>query len=308
MTKFKVGDIVIANESARGVYSVTRPGWIGKVVEIDGKSIKVRKRDESKDGFWVDPRCFDKYSERAAKFKVGDIVIGNHQANRYGITVEGWKGYVVKIDRSHEPECIYVNNTEDSNECQDWVNPDCFDLFSAKLDPDTDTTPVETSEPVDMTTMTRAEIYSALFGCSHTTCPTGSCENCPSKSDCGNVKKWWNSPIPANVFASFSPKRAVPERNAEHTTTKKKGLAGLCEEYNYSDSAGLKFIADNNLCTTDAQKATLEVLLLLNELIYVYNSETHRETEYRARYTALLRELGLRVDREGVASVRGETK
>lgn len=33
VTKFKVGDIVIGNEKAN-CYSITRPGWIGKVVRL----------------------------------------------------------------------------------------------------------------------------------------------------------------------------------------------------------------------------------------------------------------------------------
>lgn len=36
------------------------------------------------------------------KFKVGDVVIGNHDANRYRITKEGWVGTVVSVSRTKD--------------------------------------------------------------------------------------------------------------------------------------------------------------------------------------------------------------
>lgn len=62
---FKVGDMVIANERAKGVYSVTKPGWVGTVVEVyktrDYKRmIKVRGERGS---FNVYAMCFDLYKD-----------------------------------------------------------------------------------------------------------------------------------------------------------------------------------------------------------------------------------------------------
>ena len=39
----------------------------------------------------------EKSAPAKSKFKVGEIVVGNHKANRYGITTEGWIGEVTRI-------------------------------------------------------------------------------------------------------------------------------------------------------------------------------------------------------------------
>ena len=64
------------------------------------------------------------------RFRVGDIVIGNAQANaRYSITTKGWKGVVIKIldmidsaGNVIEVRSINTNNTYE-------VACNCFDLY-----------------------------------------------------------------------------------------------------------------------------------------------------------------------------------
>jgi hypothetical protein len=72
LAKFKVGDVVIANDQARGVYSVTAPGWIGYVLAVSesGRAIRVAKTEGHLD-YWVDSDAFDLYRP---VFKKGDRV------------------------------------------------------------------------------------------------------------------------------------------------------------------------------------------------------------------------------------------
>ena len=62
---FKVGDMVIANERAKGVYSVTKPGWIGTVVEVrKTRSFRTMIRVRGERGsFNVYSMCFDLYKD-----------------------------------------------------------------------------------------------------------------------------------------------------------------------------------------------------------------------------------------------------
>lgn len=61
-----------------------------------------------------------------AKFKVGDKVVGNEKANRYGITDQGWIGYVVHVG---DDDKIGVWETlEEEIEHGFIVDPACFDL------------------------------------------------------------------------------------------------------------------------------------------------------------------------------------
>ncbi len=70
--KFKVGDVVIANEKARGLYSITRPGWIGYVLGVSdsGQSIKVAEK-KGHMSYWVDCDAFALYRPI---FRKGDRV------------------------------------------------------------------------------------------------------------------------------------------------------------------------------------------------------------------------------------------
>lgn len=60
------------------------------------------------------------------KFKIGDKVIGNEKANRYGITREGWFGKVVGVKDDVK---IEVRSGDGSSF---WVDPDCFNLYEEK--------------------------------------------------------------------------------------------------------------------------------------------------------------------------------
>lgn len=59
------------------------------------------------------------------KFKVGDRVVGNEKANRYGITVEGWEGTVIRVGNGY----ISVNGPGSCGGDGFSVDPDCFDML-----------------------------------------------------------------------------------------------------------------------------------------------------------------------------------
>lgn len=69
------------------------------------------------------------------KFQIGDKVIGNEKANKYGITRKGWTGTVVEVF----VETIKVESTDDFSRF--IVDSDCFDLVSRK---ETEKTPKKT--------------------------------------------------------------------------------------------------------------------------------------------------------------------
>ena len=67
-----------------------------------------------------------------ARFNVGDRVVGNVNANKYGITRCGWRGKVVKLETDpwrKEIADILVEGEDDFG-CisRYWVNSACFDL------------------------------------------------------------------------------------------------------------------------------------------------------------------------------------
>ena len=61
-----------------------------------------------------------------AKFKVGDKVVGNEKANRYGITDQGWVGYVVHV--SGDDKIGVWEEIEEGIDGGFTVDPECFDL------------------------------------------------------------------------------------------------------------------------------------------------------------------------------------
>lgn len=310
--RFNLGDTVVAHNGAP--YVITRDGWKGKVISIDndradGDTIRVENLPEYKScTAWVSPFFFELEHPDVPKspreFHVGDWVIGNARANCYGVTREGWIGEITEVCANGR---IRVKARGGSSEYNGIVFAERFDLYEGEAKEEWKKEKTELPE-----NFTNAQLYAFLFGCTHAGCPASGCSECPGEGNCKAAATWWDSPyssdraITSRVLVSAGLARTIPERNGEHIKTRKKGLDGLCEEYNYSDSAGLKYIADNDLCTTDEQKTTLEILSLLNELIYVYGSEKHREIEYRARYTQLLKVLGVRLDKEGNAYVKKE--
>lgn len=91
---FQIGDIVVANERS----SIT-PGCIQQVVNVinDGEQIETTNiNGTNKSTYpsnWFDAVDF----HQASKFHIGDIVIGNKYAARYGITKPGVRCKVVNI-------------------------------------------------------------------------------------------------------------------------------------------------------------------------------------------------------------------
>ena len=70
MSKFKIGDIVVGNKLANDEYSITKEGWVGRVVDIAG-AYDIRVQSLEYKGFqpWVSSACFElcnpKYKARA---------------------------------------------------------------------------------------------------------------------------------------------------------------------------------------------------------------------------------------------------
>jgi hypothetical protein len=144
-TKFKVGDKVILSETGINSYSrgrlnsdETNPvDTIGEITEIRKKEFKyevqwangnfnVYKEDD------LELKTLNKTNKKKnmkiSKFKVGDKVIGNANADRYTITIEG---YIAKVINTRELCGVpQINIQKDGMRCSYWVDEDCFDLYS----------------------------------------------------------------------------------------------------------------------------------------------------------------------------------
>lgn len=180
-----------------------------------------------------------------------------------------------------------------------WINHDMITHASADKDDDAETS--------------NLTMYEKVFGLTPSThkCPHNKCSTCPAKkyrkpSGGCEPEKWWKSEYTGEFSVSAVTKR--PDVNPERKKTTLTGLAGLCEEYNASDYDGLTYIRDQKLCTTPEQKNKLEKLLMLNDLLYTFNSENYSEASYRAQYTQLLKELGVSLDKDGNAYVKEKKK
>lgn len=64
-----------------------------------------------------------------AKFKVGDRIIGNRDANIYGMTNQGWKGVVIKNEDNEEYGGLILVSSKEASGIRHWVNPVYFDLL-----------------------------------------------------------------------------------------------------------------------------------------------------------------------------------
>lgn len=231
------------------------------------------------------------------KFKVGDKIIGLSSASEhYGITKFGWKGVVTDVGKDGE-----IRVEAENGEGGWWVDSKHFALKGEE------TTSKETTKEkktIGEKTMTRKELFETIFvgkhGVTGHPCPADKCDDCPARDSRGSCRAyaWWND----TYDGSFTLSR--PSTPSGEKKPKKDGLEMLCYHYNRSDSEGLTYIQDHSLCTTAEQINELEKLLLLNELIYVHNSEKHKEMEYRVRYLALLGSLGIRIDLNGYAHVK----
>jgi len=94
MSKFNVSDVVVGNDP----------------------------KDQAQ--YQVLASCFDPVSivvEKPGSFKVGDVVVGNAGANRYGKTVEGWYGIVTKIGYSSEGREYITVKPAVCNSAGEWI-------------------------------------------------------------------------------------------------------------------------------------------------------------------------------------------
>ena len=66
------------------------------------------------------------------KFKVGDLIIVNNQANEYGVTIKGWKGEVLEIENSF---FIRVKGLpgQTNESCEFSVLAERFDLLDHEI-------------------------------------------------------------------------------------------------------------------------------------------------------------------------------
>jgi len=148
MSKFKVGDVVIGNEGARGYYS-TKQGCVCIVNSINCEegTMTVYLAKEAENGvnyvplndqrYTVNPTRFDLHSMSmlsACKFKIGDVVIGNDLADKdYSTTKKGWIGIVrdivhqdlIKVSSVEIDRGTVVPNSDETFS----VDPNCFDYL-----------------------------------------------------------------------------------------------------------------------------------------------------------------------------------
>lgn len=68
--KFKVGDFVIGNEKADDMYAITRTGWRGEVVSVNGDAIVVKSRIYDFANLTVKSEAFDLDTEKYYNAKV----------------------------------------------------------------------------------------------------------------------------------------------------------------------------------------------------------------------------------------------
>lgn len=84
MEKFSVGDVVIGTVRANGVYSITREGWIGEVLneridQFGDQRIYVREIYQSDkmidmDEYWVSAEYFDLYVGNGTFDSLDDMI------------------------------------------------------------------------------------------------------------------------------------------------------------------------------------------------------------------------------------------
>ena len=135
--KFKVGDTVVGNSKATDRYCITQAGWRGKVTKVNSDFFIAEGRGSTGDiaEFDLQYEYFDLAQsepeplEPQRKFKVGDEVVGNADANTYGITVQGWRGKVISLG-------FTFFDAQDFNGTKfHGLSYDCFDLAQSEPEP-----------------------------------------------------------------------------------------------------------------------------------------------------------------------------
>lgn len=106
-------------------------GWTATSDDIDHfkeNGIHNVSREDGRAYWYASEAMMDlEWSEgKRPKFQIGDKVIGNQKANKYGITRKGWTGTVVGVSG----ETIGVESTDCFSRFM--VDSDCFDLVSRK--------------------------------------------------------------------------------------------------------------------------------------------------------------------------------
>lgn len=154
MSKFKKGDRVryTGNCLTYGIVGTVvalRKNWTCAVgVRFDDASDSLHSLDglcKDHHGWWALEEHLELANEammdlewpegKRPKFRIGDKVIGNKKAEKYGITRMGWIGTVVGVSG----ETIIVEPAGGIGRY--WVDSDCFDLVSRK---ETEKTPKKT--------------------------------------------------------------------------------------------------------------------------------------------------------------------
>ena len=120
----------IARLKEMGIHNVSRDDgmvyWYAREETLDLERPKGKKSNTV-------TNCVE--TSDKTKFQVGDKIIGNQKANKYGITRMGWTGTVVGVSG----ETISVESTDCFSRFM--VDSDCFDLVSRK---ETEKTPKKT--------------------------------------------------------------------------------------------------------------------------------------------------------------------
>lgn len=125
-SKFKIGDKVIGNEDADINYGITKKGWKGVVIDIEGSHFKAKAFEEGQEYGDLHQDHFDLLVESVPNlhtFKLGDLVIGNNPI-RYTVTKKGWIGRVVKL---WEDGTLSVKELDGNSKYE--VEPKYFDLY-----------------------------------------------------------------------------------------------------------------------------------------------------------------------------------
>lgn len=124
--KFKVGDLVIGNEKADDMYVITRTGWRGEVVSVNGDTIVVKTRN-SAHGFAklvVKSEAFDLDTEKYYSAKVVCVrpVTPSHSFTA-GKIYEVKDGKIVDDDGDERPMSgsVVIRNIDDLKAYGDFI-------------------------------------------------------------------------------------------------------------------------------------------------------------------------------------------
>lgn len=328
MAKLEVGTKVIAKSDAP--YGITTNGWKGEILDVKKdsvghiESIKVKELPGQKSCTdWVEPKYFNVLDETrpATVFQVGMKVRANANAEgRYRVTKPGWVGIVVSVSTTD----IKVK-AEGSSKDGWWVDSACFDiLFDDGIPATTETKPKKTKKKKDeedipkygpdatKATLTNREVMELIFGfpVRINSCPSENCSDCPCADTCSSSSRWDRLPYVGRLTRPRDASKGVIHRiktgrsEKLSTSAENKVLKTFCDKYNSKgDLEAIKYFYDGEYWENEQQYQNVYTLLLMNELIYVHNSETVSETAYRVLYLSFLASIGIGIDKNGYAFI-----